>query len=189
MKQLELIQEHFPDEVRAVVLEVAHVDIESYIKENDIPVDTGRLRASFHVKYLKKPNAERLKRGSVLRSFKESQLRFQYDAQELDRVVNKVKQYRSTSFDGSLSANPTMDTVIVGSNVEYAKKMNRLGGGGEGSGRTVDGNKYPKGYGKNFFDNAVNNGQIALIREMRNLVNRINKFAERMKRESDRERD
>lgn len=40
--------------------------------------------------------------------------------------------------------------VAIGSNVDYAEKINKYGGGGPNSGRTVNGKKRAKGYGKGF---------------------------------------
>ena len=57
--QIEQLQKIFPEEVKAMILEVALVDVETYAKDKaNIPVDTGRLRASIHTKYIKKPEPE-----------------------------------------------------------------------------------------------------------------------------------
>lgn len=58
---------------------------------------------------------------------------------------------KGNSFDGMLkSVNPTKTEVIVGTNVEYAERIHRFGGGGAASSRTSGGQKKPKGYGKDF---------------------------------------
>ena len=146
--QLKQLQKKFPQEAREILVEVALVDVESYMKKNDIPVDTGRLRASIHTKF---------KNGMSKQYTPESET---YSDNE------------GNTFDGTLSGKLTIDSVIVGTNVEYAEKINRIGGGGENSKRTVGGMKRSKGYGKGFFDNAVKNGEMRLLAEMKNLINR-----------------
>lgn len=143
-----------PEEVRNVMLETAIVDIESYAKQNDIPVDTGRLRSSIHTKYVKNVRIGR----------SESKTTHSYS----DNVGN--------SYDGTLSESVDINSVAVGTNVEYARKINRTGGGGEGSGRTVGGEKRAKGFGKNFFDKASANGRIQLDKNIRALAKRVEKI-------------
>ena len=168
--KIDIIRELFPDEVMATVLEVALVDVETYAKrEANIPGDTGRLRASIHTKYDKKPQpvtkrtktklseAESIKEGNV----PVSQRSYSY------------KDDDGTEYDGTLSAILDDFSVYVGTNVEYAKKINREGGGGDFSR-----SKLPKGTGEAFWDKAVENGRINLNKEMNNLVNRMSKIAE-----------
>lgn len=162
----------FPEEVRAMVLEVALVDVETYAKANEIPVDTGRLRASIHTKYKKKPNPETATTKRKLQKLgylSESQETFTYEAEDGKKNPGKKQ------FDGTLSEIVDLDTVVVGTNVEYAQKINRVGGGGDNSRRTDSetGLKRPKGYGKNFFDKAVENGERNLINELSNLSKRL----------------
>jgi phage gpG-like protein len=142
LKQLKYIEKHFPREVREAVYNTAFVSIEGYIKRNDIPVDTGRLRASFTTKSVKKE-------------------------------THSYTDRDGTVYDGTLSERIDLDTVIVGSNVDYAERINKFGGGGENSRRTVNGNKRSKGYGQGFFDKAVKNGQIMLMRRLQKLVDGI----------------
>lgn len=52
--QLKQIMREFPQETRQAVYNTAFVSVETYMKRNDIPVDTGRLRASIHTKSIQK---------------------------------------------------------------------------------------------------------------------------------------
>lgn len=159
IEQIEALKKQFPEEVRTVVLQTA-VEVHAHIIENDIPIDTGRLRASFHIKFLKKPDTTRAK---ALR-LPNQQTSYNYSAD-------------GKSFDGTISEPVTDEIVIVGSNVEYAKRINRLGGGGEYSRRKDEsGFKRPKGYGQNFFDKAVERGYTRFLQRSRNLVARIERL-------------
>jgi len=80
------------------------------------------------------------------------------------------------SYNGTLGENIDINSILVGTNVEYAQKMNRSGGGGENSGRTSKGNKKPKGYGKGFMDNAFLNGKTALYKAIAKLSKRVDKL-------------
>lgn len=51
--EIKELESKIPNEVRDMILSVALVDIESFIKTHDIPIDTGRLRASIYTKYIK----------------------------------------------------------------------------------------------------------------------------------------
>lgn len=76
--------------------------------KQDVPVDTGRLRSSIHIESNK-----------VNRSFSYS-----------DKDGN--------TFSGKLSVDPRPLEVYIGTNVEYAEKINRTGGkGGKGEGFLV----------------------------------------------------
>jgi phage gpG-like protein len=153
-KKLAELTKKITDESQKLILETAIIDIESFAKSNTIPVDTGRLRASIHTKYVKSVNvANSITHGNYSYS---------------DNTGN--------SYDGSLSGSVDINSVVVGTNVEYAQKINRQGGGGEGSGRTVGGSKRPKGYGKNFFDRAVNNGKSMLLKRLADLSKRVDKL-------------
>jgi phage gpG-like protein len=153
-KKLAELAKKMPEEAQKLILETAIIDIESFAKSNTIPVDTGRLRASIHTKYVKSVNvANSTTHGNYAYT---------------DNVGN--------SFDGSLSASVDINSVVVGTNVQYANKINREGGGGEGSGRTSGGSKRPKGYGKNFFDKAVNNGKSMLLKRLTDLSKRVDKL-------------
>jgi phage gpG-like protein len=153
-KKLAELAKKMPQEAQKLILETAIIDIESFAKSNTIPVDTGRLRASIHTKYVKIVNvANSTTHGNYAYS---------------DNAGN--------SFDGSLSASVDINSVVVGTNVKYASKINREGGGGEGSGRTSGGSKRPKGYGKNFFDKAVNNGKSMLVKRLTDLSKRVDKL-------------
>lgn len=157
--QLKQLQQRFPDEVKAMIFEVALVDVETYAKdETGIPVDTGRLRASIHTKYLRKPKKP-INTGSADKSVDHSQMTYIY------------KDDEGNTFDGTLTPQPDEYSVIVGTNVKYAKKINRQGGGGANSRR-----KLPKGQGQAFFDKAINNGKIALRRELKQLAKRLHKI-------------
>lgn len=54
IRQLDRLKELFPQETREAVYNTALVSIETYMKRNDIPVDTGRLRASINTKSVRK---------------------------------------------------------------------------------------------------------------------------------------
>ncbi len=142
LTQIYTTQKLFPREVREEIYNTAFVDVESFIKKNDIPVDTGRLRASFYTKTTWNPTHE-------------------YS----DRSNN--------SFDGTLSERVDKDSVVVGSNVEYAELMNERGGGGENSRRTVRGQKRSKGYGQGFFDKAIKNGEEKFARRIEKLARKL----------------
>lgn len=162
------LQKIFPEEVRAMVLEVAYVDVltTAIDSASKIPVDTGRLRASYHVKYLKKPNPETARTKAKLDkigNLSESKMTHSYTAKE-DSSQNATTK----TFDGTLKESVDLDTVIVGTNVDYAKKINREGGGGEKSR-----SKEPKGTGQGHFDKAVAFGKIALKNELANLAKRL----------------
>jgi hypothetical protein len=75
---------------------------------------------------------------------------------------------KTKTFDGTLSESVDLDSVVVGTNVEYAKKINREGGGGPNS-RSGK----PKGTGQGHFDKAVAFGKIGLQKEMTNLAKRL----------------
>jgi phage gpG-like protein len=153
-KKLAELVKKIPIEAQKLILETAIIDIESYAKSNEIPVDTGRLRSSIHTKYIRSVNVAN---SSTHGNYSYS-----------DNTGN--------SYDGSLSESVDINSVVVGTNVEYAQKINRLGGGGEGSGRTAGGSKKPKGYGKNFFDKAVNNGKTMLLKRLKDLSKRVDKL-------------
>lgn len=181
-KQIEIIRDIFPEEVYAEILTVALVDIETFAKDKaDIPVDTGRLRASIHTKYRLKPKPQtKTTTARLSKAEKESknengssQMTFNYQAKVVDQVINKVPIYRTETFDGTLSVIPDELEVIVGTNVEYAQKINRIGGGGSKSRSGL-----PKGTGQGFWDKAVANGKMELGKRMRNLVNRMSKIEE-----------
>lgn len=139
-KQLKELLKEFPQEIEQIVTHTAIVDVESFIKRNPIPVDTGRLRASFHTKRVSKP-------------------------------THRYNDDEGNSFDGTLRGKVYKDSVLVGSNVEYAEFMNERGGGGEFSGRTVGGMKRAKGYAKGFFDRAVENGEKRFIERLEAFLN------------------
>lgn len=167
IEQIEALKKQFTEEVRTVVLQTA-VEVHAHIIENDIPIDTGRLRASFHIKFLKKPDTTRAK---ALR-LPAQQTTYTYSAKKKNK--NRTGQ---ESFDGTISEPVTDEFVIVGSNVEYAKRINRLGGGGEYSRRKDEsGSKRPKGYGQGFFDKAVERGYTRFLQRSRNLVARIERL-------------
>lgn len=174
------IRDQFPDEVKAMYLEVALVDIETYAKkEADIPVDTGRLRASIHTKYNKRPNPKnrstQQKLGAAAMASENglplSQTSFTYEVTEGEGENLTVKTY-----DGTLSAQPDEWSVYVGTNVPYAKKINRVGGGGPNSAR-----KLQKGTGQKFWDKAIENGRENLRREMGLLYKRIQNMLKKSK--------
>lgn len=139
--KLKKLIEKFPDDVRNINEIVARVSVETYIKKNDIPIDTGRLRASITTKTIK------------------DQTHTYHDDE-------------GNEYDGSLRTNIDENSVVVGTNVVYANKMNRLGGGGAGSKRTdLTGQKRGSGYGQGFFDKGVKNGEIQLEKRLRKLIN------------------
>jgi phage gpG-like protein len=139
--QIKQLLKEFPREVSKEIYNTALVDVESFMKtKTNIPVDTGRLRASIHTKRIGKPNH-----------------------QYTDREGN--------SYNGTITGQVSREQVIVGTNVEYAEYINDFGGGGQFSRRTVKGAKRPKGYGKEFFDKAVANGEKRLIERMEKLIN------------------
>ncbi len=141
--QIEELMKKFPKEVSKEIYNTALVDVESYMKkETNIPVDTGRLRASIHTKRVGKP-------------------------------THTYTDREGNSFNGTLTGNVSRDQVIVGTNVEYAEIMNKYGGGGDNSRRTSGGAKRPKGYGKGFFNKAVENGEKRLMERMEDLINRL----------------
>lgn len=141
-KQLKQIFKNFPRDVETAITHTAIVDVETFIKKNPIPVDTGRLRASFHTKRIAKP-------------------------------THKYQDNDGHFFDGTLKGQVYKDMVLVGSNVEYAERLNRLGGGGTTSRRTSGGIKKPKGYAKGFFDRAIENGEKRLVERIEELINKL----------------
>lgn len=180
--QIKEIEKMFPEEVNAVVLEVALVDVETYAKrEVDIPVDSGRLRASIHTKFGKKPEPEVSKSKQRMQQkaarsengMPQSQLNYSYYVPTQTDENGNVTSEGGT-FDGTLKTPIGLDYVIVGTNVEYAQKINRVGGGGENSRSQL-----PKGTGQGFFDKAVKNGEIQLRKQMSNLVSRMDRMAKR----------
>ena len=141
--QIKELMKKFPREVQQEVQNTALVDVETFAKtKTNIPVDTGRLRASIHTKRISKQNHT-----------------------YTDNIGN--------SYNGTLTGRVTKDEVIVGTNVEYAEILNKRGGGGKNSRRTVGGSKRPKGYGKGFFNKAVENGEKRLVERMEDLINRL----------------
>lgn len=187
INQIKEIQKLFPQEVDSVVLEVALVDVETFAKrETDIPVDSGRLRASIHTKFAKRPSPEVARSKSRLQKkiarsengLPDSQLSFSYHVPAVvgddGEIIEKAKTY-----DGSLETPLDLNSVLVGTNVEYAKKINRRGGGGPNSRSQL-----PLGTGQGFFDKAVKNGERQLINQMRNLVNRMDRIAKKAKEKS-----
>lgn len=147
--QLEKLKLLFPEECRAIVAEVAMVDVETFAKKNsnNIPVDTGRLRNSIHTEFV-----------NGFGGYTPKPTTYTDDA--------------GNSFNGKLSASLDNDSVVVGTNLEYAQKINRIGGGGENSRRKSKGEKRPKGYGQGFWDRAIKNGEVALLRELSDLIRR-----------------
>lgn len=145
MQQLEQLKRQFPDQVNRIVWEVAVVDVETYAKENEIPVDTGRLRNSIHTEFIAGFGGQ-------------------------NPAPTTYKDDSGNSFNGKLSAGLDNNSVVVGTNLEYAQKINRIGGGGANSNRKSGGEKRPKGYGQGFWDKAVKNGEASLIRELTDLV-------------------
>lgn len=83
---------------------------------------------------------------------------------------------QGNNFNGTLEEKVDLNTILVGTNVNYAPKINRNGGGGENSSRTSGGLKRPKGYGKGFMDNAYLNGKQSLKKELAQLANRVEKI-------------
>jgi hypothetical protein len=74
------------------------------------------------------------------------------------------------SFDGRLkSIQPKGYEVFVGTNVEYAIYMHEMGGGGPYSGRTVGGEKRPKGYGRYFLRKAYEAAVPKIVEEIRRI--------------------
>jgi hypothetical protein len=184
--QIEQLQKIFPEEVKAMILEVALVDVETYAKDKaNIPVDTGRLRASIHTKYIKKPEPEN-KRTKAKLIAAQSEIGHSI---EKTQMTYSYKDNEGNEFDGTLTAKPDEFSVIVGTNVKYAKKINRTGGGGPNANRSLNSkrnlNKYgkrqgptlPKGWGEAFFDKAIANGKAALRNELKNLANRLKDIA------------
>jgi hypothetical protein len=182
--QIYKMAQMFPDEVDAIVLEVALVDVETFAKkEADIPVDSGRLRASIHTKFNRKVNPHmntskaRLKRNEAKYegAMPDSQKTYEYYVPaQFDENGNQIEPAKT--YDGTLQTPTTWNSVVVGTNVEYAKKINREGGGGPNSR-----SKNPKGTGQGFFDKAVINGRQKLIRQMGYLVKNMNKLAQKAK--------
>jgi len=180
-KEILALQKKFPEEVKSMLFEVALVDIETFAKDKaNIPVDTGRLRASIHTSYSSLPNP--------------STSRTKQKLKEAEAISGEVLTPSKTtynysvdgkSYDGTLSEKPEEFEVIVGTNVEYAEKINRVGGGGPNSNRSLNSKKnrakfgtrqgptFPKGWGKGYFDKAVANGRTNLLKEMRNLKARL----------------
>lgn len=153
-KEIQRLIKEFPEEVRKVMLETAIVDIESYAKTNDIPVDTGRLRSSIYTKYVK----------NVRIGGSES------------KTSHNYSDNFGQTYNGTLSESVDIDSIVVGTNVEYAQKINRIGGGGENSGRISEGSKRSKGYGKAFFDKAWSNGKQQLAKNLADLAKRVDKI-------------
>ena len=74
------------------------------------------------------------------------------------------------TFDGKLkSVQPKGYEVYVGTNVEYAIYMHEKGGGGEFSGRTVGGEKRPKGYGRYFLKKPFEEAVPKIVAELRRI--------------------
>lgn len=166
--QIEQLQKIFPEEVKAMILEVALVDVETYAKDKaNIPVDTGRLRASIHTKYIKKPEPATNRTKQKLNA---AQSEIGHTL-EPSQMTYTYKDEDGNEFDGTLTAKPDEFSVIVGTNVKYAKKINRQGGGGENSRRGL-----PKGQGQAFFDKAIENGKQALRNELKNLSRRLSEM-------------
>lgn len=147
LKQITELKRIFPNEANLIVAEVALVDIETYAKKTEIPVDTGRLRNSIHTEFIE---------GFA----------------GLTPKSTVYKDDKGESFNGKLSASLDKKSVVVGTNVEYADKINRVGGGGKNSKREFEGKKRPKGYGQRFWDKAIKNGESSLIRELTDLTRR-----------------
>jgi hypothetical protein len=91
-------------------------------------------------------------------------------------VATKGKKFNykdslGKSYDGTAKS-VDLDTydIAVGSNVPYANRMDKIGGGGPYSGRTVKGNKRSKGYGKGFLTENFNKAIPILIRKIKEVV-------------------
>lgn len=147
-QQIKKLAMKFPERVREEVLAVALVDVESFAKgdtpRNVIPVDTGRLRASIHTKF---------KTGMV---------------KGYTMGSENYRDDEGKTFDGTLKTSIDFDSVVVGTNVNYAAKINREGGGGESSR-----GQRTKGYGQGFWTRAVINGRRQLRLRMRKLISEI----------------
>jgi hypothetical protein len=157
-EQLHILSGLMEDKVKAMILEVAFVDIETFAKK-EVPVDTGRLRASIHTKFKSKGDAKAL-------PLPESQQTFSYTSE-------------GQTYNGTLREPIKELEVIVGTNVEYAKKINREGGGGPNSRSQL-----PKGTGQGFMDKAAANGRLALRREAQALVNQVERISEKARRKA-----
>jgi hypothetical protein len=175
--QIAELKKIFPEEIKAMILEVALVDIETYAKkEADIPVDTGRLRASIHTKYIKKPEP---KTSTTQKKLIQAQSEINHSI-DTSQLTYNYKDDEGNSFDGTLATKVNDDfEVVVGTNVKYAKKINRLGGGGVNSARGL-----PKGQGQHFFDKAINNGKLALRNELGNLAKRLDRIVDKAKKDA-----
>jgi hypothetical protein len=75
------------------------------------------------------------------------------------------------SYDGT-AKDVKLDTydVAVGSNVNYAEKMDKLGGGGPNSGRSVKGKKRSKGYGRGFLTDNFNKAIPILMNKIKEVM-------------------
>jgi hypothetical protein len=106
MKNIPVFTKRVQDEVKKTLIKSALVDVETVAKQILTAgghVDTGRLRASIHTEYL----------GQTGHSYSASSVGAKTGA--------KAKQ---TNFDGGLSAKPSHELeVIVGTNVEYARRI------------------------------------------------------------------
>lgn len=157
-EQLHILSGLMEDKVKAMILEVAFVDVETFAKK-EVPVDTGRLRASIHTKFKSKGDAKAL-------PLPESQQTFSYTSE-------------GETYNGTLREPIKELEVIVGTNVEYAKKINREGGGGPNSRSQL-----PKGTGQGYMDKAAANGRVALRREAQALVNQVERISEEARRKA-----
>jgi hypothetical protein len=184
--QIQQLRKDFPDEVKAMYLEVALVDIETYAKnETDIPVDTGRLRASIHTKYSHRPtpkNRATQRKLSAAAMASENGLPLSQSSYFYTVTEGEGENSKEVTYNGTLSVQPDEWNVYVGTNVQYAKKINRVGGGGPNSKRTDEsGAKFAKGKGQHFWTKAVENGRENLRREMGLLYKRIQNMLKKSK--------
>lgn len=130
------------DEIKDTVFEVLFAMSKSEIEtpaKRTAPKDTGRLIASIN-------------------TFTKNITTFNY------------RDETGQSYDGTLkSIKPKGYEIIVGTNVEYAVYMHEKGGGGPYSGRTVGGEKRPKGYGRYFLKKAYEQAVPKIVAELRRI--------------------
>lgn len=108
MKNLKKMPEKYQAAVMKAILKTAHVDVETKAKwklTTDRHVDTGRLRASIHVQ-------------------KKADTNFKYDVKRTRKKDGSL--FLGGTFDGMLKTNIKPLSVIVGTNVEYAIKIERM---------------------------------------------------------------
>jgi hypothetical protein len=136
--ELKKLNKDLQHEIYDTLYAMSKAEIETVAKRN-VPVDSGRLRASIN-------------------TMTENVDTFNYTDRNGNSFDGMLKTVRAKK-----------GQIFVGTNVEYAEKIHERGGGGPNSRRTSGGQKKPKGYGRHFLRKAYMQAVPKMIIELKRI--------------------